>query len=117
MSHVLEARFAAGEEVGEQLPFRRGLRMEGEVRVVRGDAVFDFEFANAPGAQVAPGSHEVGEDFQDGGIRHGGRVYCSLPDRASYGVGRREAQNRGSACLMSLHGLEYQTVPPSDRDG
>ena len=69
--HVVEARLPAGEEVGEQLPLRRGLRMEGEIRVVGGDAVFSFEFANAPGAQVAPGSHEVGEDFQDGGIGHG----------------------------------------------
>ena len=48
--------------------------MEWEVRVVGGDGVFGFEFSNAPGAQIAPGSDEVREDLQDGRIGHGRKV-------------------------------------------
>ena len=45
--------------------------MEREIRVAYTDGVLGFESTNAPGAQIAPGSHEVREDLQEDTLGHG----------------------------------------------
>jgi hypothetical protein len=39
--------------------------MEREVGELDAQSVFVFDFLDTPGDEVAPGSNEVGEDFQD----------------------------------------------------
>jgi hypothetical protein len=39
--------------------------MERKIGEFDSESVFDFEFLDTPGDEVAPGSNEVGEDFQD----------------------------------------------------
>ena len=67
---MFKPRLPASEKVGEGSPPGRSLRMEGEIRVVDSNGVFGFEFTDAPGAQVAPRSHEVRKNLQDERIGH-----------------------------------------------
>jgi hypothetical protein len=39
--------------------------MERKIGEFDSESVFVFEFLDTPGDEVAPGSNEVGEDFQD----------------------------------------------------
>ncbi len=103
--------------------------MEGKVGVPDIEVVRGFQPANAPGAQVAPGSDEVREDFEDSsgrlvGHRHSSWPYCDdSSSRCSCigqsWVGRRCcARARSSSRPRKSHGRVSSTFlhPKADYD-
>ena len=65
LSHVFEHGLLPLEEICERTTRFWRVRMQGEVGISRLDLIFGLKLSNAPGAQVAPWSHEVGEHLED----------------------------------------------------
>ena len=60
--HVFVDGLTPCEEIYKQATLNWRVGMQGEVRVDGADFVLNLQSSNAPGAQVAPGSHEICED-------------------------------------------------------
>ena len=105
---MFKVRLSARKKVDKRSPLARSLWMEREICVLGDDGIFGFEFADAPGAQIAPRSHEVRKNLQDYRIGHGLKlpsdhevvarpsgklmlVQRSLVDRKTLGQPRNEA--------------------------
>jgi len=61
----VEVERAAAEQVRQQQPLPRGVRVERELRVQELDVVLAGDAVGTDRTEVAPGSDVVGEDFQD----------------------------------------------------
>ena len=56
--------------------------MEREMRKFDFQIVIRFEFLDTPGDEVAPGSDEIGKDFENERVRHGGPPFVKSSKRS-----------------------------------
>ena len=68
--HGVEIEAAACEQVFERQAFQRRVGMKRKVHPTHIDVEVLLQSFNTPGTEIAPGSNEVGEDFQYDAVRH-----------------------------------------------
>ena len=68
--HGFEVQPASGEQILKGKTFCRCVGMQREIYPLEINVVVPLQPFNTPGTEVAPGSNEVGEDFESNGISH-----------------------------------------------
>jgi len=61
--------------------------MERKVNELDRETIFVLQFLDTPGDEVAPGSNEIGKDFQYERLRHGGLLLLTV-QRSKFKVQR-----------------------------
>src|SRR4029453_5353682 len=110
---------ATGEEIGQRAAFRRGFRVQREMRPLDLHVVLGPELLNTHGTEVAPGSDVVGKDLERQWLAHATSFIASLKRRSTFRwpSGNVRPAPRGSAmpdvAPSAFHAFTCFTHPPA----